>query len=305
MPITRKKAGNFATAMLFISPFLIGFLLFNLYPIVMSLYYSFTDYSILKPPRWIGLDNYVNMMSDPLIWKSLLNTFYLIVVGIPVLTIASILIAVLLNSPIPGQGLFRTLVFLPSVVPPVSAALLWAWLLNPNAGLMNSILRQLGIDGPGWLGDPQWSKPSILLIVVWGLGNVMVLYLAALREVPNDLYEAASLDGANRARMLWHITIPSIRPVIYYNVITGVIALSQFFAQVYVVNTSVSGISGLGAPSNSTLFFGVYLYSNGFSFLKMGYASAMAWVLLVLALLATWLLLKASDVFTSSEEGAD
>lgn len=287
--------------MLFISPFLIGFLFFNLYPIVMSLYYSFTDFSVLRAPRWVGLANYRDMIADPLIGKSLWNTFYLIFLGVPLITISSILIAVLLSSRIPGQGLFRTLVFLPSVVPAVSAALLWVWLLNPNAGLINSLLHAVGVDGPGWLGDPQWSKPAILMIVIWGLGSVMVLYLAALQEVPEDLYEAASLDGANRARLLWHVTLPAISPVIYYNVITGVIALSQFFAQVYVVNGSVSGLSGLGAPNNSTLFFGVYLYQAGFTFLKMGYASAMAWVLLVLALIATWLMLKSSDLFSGSE----
>ena len=301
MQLTRNRARNFWTAMLFISPFLIGFLFFNLYPIVMSLYYSFTDFSVLRAPRWVGLANYRDMIADPLIGKSLWNTFYLIFLGVPLITISSILIAVLLSSRIPGQGLFRTLVFLPSVVPAVSAALLWVWLLNPNAGLINSLLHAVGVDGPGWLGDPQWSKPAILMIVIWGLGSVMVLYLAALQEVPEDLYEAASLDGANRARLLWHVTLPAISPVIYYNVITGVIALSQFFAQVYVVNGSVSGLSGLGAPNNSTLFFGVYLYQAGFTFLKMGYASAMAWVLLVLALIATWLMLKSSDLFSGSE----
>jgi multiple sugar transport system permease protein len=290
-------------ALLFISPFAVGFLLFNLYPILMSLYYSFTNFNILQKPVWVGLDNYTKMFSDPLVLKSVLNTGYLIFLGIPLITLFSLIIAVLLNAKIPGTSLFRTVIYMPSVVPPVAAALLFAWLLNPNYGLANGMLKLVGIDGPGWLGSPFWSKPSILLMLIWGIGNVVVLYLAALKEVPEDLSEAAQIDGANRVNVFIHVTIPSIRPVIFFNVITGIISFTQFFAQVYVVNASVNGVSSLGAPNHSTLFYALYLYQNGFAFLKMGYASAMAWVLLIFTLLATWLLLRNFGEMTNTEEG--
>lgn len=290
------------TAMLFISPFVIGFLVFNLYSIVMSLYYSFTNFNILQKATWIGLDNYTKLMTDPLIWKSILNTFYLVIVGIPIGTFLSLLIAVLLNIKIPGIGVFRTIIYMPAVIPPVAVALLFAWILNPNYGLINEMLGWLHINGPGWLGDPAWSKPAILLMVIWALGNEMVLYLAGLREVSQELYEAAQIDGANKLKMFVHVTIPGISPVIYFNVITGIIGFSQFFTQVYVVNASVNGVSSLGAPSHSTLFYALYLYQAGFSFLKMGYASAMAWILLVFSFIATWVMLKYSGTLTDLDE---
>lgn len=290
----KKYIKNFLTAMLFISPFTVGFLLFILYPVSMSLYYSFTDFSILRAPQWVGVRNYVKLFGDPLFWQSISNTLYLIFLGVPLTTILSLLIAVLLNRKMRGIGIFRTMVYVPTVVPPVAVALLWAWILNPHYGLLNSILGFFQIEGPGWLGDYRWSKPAILLMLIWGLGNVMVLYLAALQDVPRELYEACQLDGGNAVKAFIYVTIPSISPVIFYNVITGIIGLSQFFTQAYVISSSSTGASGLGAPRHSTLFYSLYLYQNGFAFLKMGYASAMAWILLAFSLAATWLLLRYS-----------
>jgi multiple sugar transport system permease protein len=297
-----KGFRNFLTAMLFISPFIVGFIVFNLYPILMSFYYSFTNFNILQKASWVGFDNYTKLASDPLIWKSILNTGYMIVIGIPLITICSLLIAVLLNVKIPGAGLFRTIIYMPAVVPPVATALLFTWILNPNYGLINVILGWFNISGPGWLGDTNWSKPAIMLMVLWTMGNVMVLYLAALREVPEDLYEAAQIDGANKIQMFFHVTIPEISPVIFFNVISGIIAFTQFFTQVYVVNSTVNGVSALGAPNHSTLFYAVYLYQNGFAFFKMGYASAMAWILLIISVIATWAMLKYSGTLTDLDE---
>jgi multiple sugar transport system permease protein len=302
-PNRKQARKNFLLAMLFVSPFAVGFLLFNLYPILASLYYSFTDFNILQKPAWVGFDNYTKIFADPLLRKSILNTGYLILIGIPLVTLFGLLIAVLLNVNMPGSGLFRTIIYMPSVVPPVAAALLFAWLLNPNYGLVNGMLRAVGVAGPGWLGSPAWSKPSILLMLIWGIGNVVVLYLAALKEVPEDLSEAAQIDGANKINIFMHVTIPAIRPVIFFNVITGIISFTQFFAQVYVVNASVNGVSSLGAPNHSTLFYALYLYQNGFAFLKMGYASAMAWVLLLFTLAATWFLLRNFGEMTDTEQG--
>jgi multiple sugar transport system permease protein len=221
---------------------------------------------------------------------------YLVFIGVPLCTIIALGVATLLSAEIPGKGIMRTLVYIPSVIPPVAVALVWMWILNPNYGLINYILDIFHIKGPGWLADPNWSKPAIMLMILWTTGNVIVLYLAALKDVAVELYEAAQLDGANKFKIFIKITLPSISNVIFYNVITGIIAFSQFFTQAYVV-TSSSGIQGLGTPNNSTLFFGLYLYQNAFGFLKMGFASAMGWVLLIFSLIATWVLLRYSDTF--------
>ena len=293
----KLKRKEFRTALLFVSPFLIGFLLFNLYPIVMSLYYSFTDFSILSTPHFVGLDNYRKLFSDALFWKSIKNTLYITVLGVPMTTIVALLTALLLNRRTRCVGIFRTLIYIPAVVPPVAATLLWTWMLNPEYGSINSMLKMIGITGPGWLADYRWAKPAILLMLVWAIGGTMVLYLASLQDVPKELYEAGELDGANKVQLFFHITIPFIKPVIFYNVVTGIINMSQFFTQAYVVGSKGGGNAGLGAPNNSTLFYCLYLFKNGFGFLKMGYASAMAWLLLIFSLIVTWLLLKYSGFF--------
>ncbi|MFA6663087.1 MAG: sugar ABC transporter permease [Lachnospiraceae bacterium] len=293
----KKDMKNLRLGLLFISPIIIGFCCFDLYPIIMSLYYSFTDFSILRAPEWIGIDNYVEMFMDPLYWKSVLNTLYFTLIGVPLLTITALLLAVLLNLRTPLIKAFRALIYIPSVVPTVACALLWSWILNPNYGLLNSVLRSLGVSNPpGWLADPTWAKLGILLMLLWGTGGQMVIFLAALQGVPDSLKESARLDGANAFQIFIYVTIPMIRNVIFYFVITQAVALLQFFAQAYVMS-SASTSGSLGGSNNCTLFYGLYLYQEGFGFLKMGYASAMAWILLIISLFATWLLLKFSDMF--------
>ena len=285
------------TGLLFISPWLVGFLGFNLYPAVASLYYSFTNLKILQEPRWIGLDNYAALINDPLFWKSLSNTLYLTLVGVPLAVVIALGIALLLNRKgIRGIGIFRTIFYLPVVIPGVAAAILWIFLLNPANGLVNQFLKVFGIDGPGWFFDPGWSKNGIVLLTIWAAGDVVIIYLGALQGVSRALYEAAEVDGAGAWKKLRHVTIPMISPAILFNLITGAIGAFQYFTQAYVVSGGLGrGNDGsIGGVQNSLLFYGLNLYNNGFRYFQMGYASALAWILLVTILIATVLLLRVS-----------
>ncbi|NWG33275.1 MAG: sugar ABC transporter permease [Chloroflexi bacterium] len=291
---TQSEKRNFRIGMFFIAPWLIGFLAFTAYPMVVSFIYSFSIYHSKRPLEFVGLQNYAAMFKDELFWKSLANTGYMVVIAVPLTLFASFLCAVLLNLKVRGQAFYRVVYFLPSIVPTVAGTILWLWLLNPQTGLVNLALAGIGIDGPNWRADPDWSKPSLILLGLWGMGGTIMIYLSGLQDVPQSLIEAAELDGANWFQRLWHITIPMVSPITLFNLITGVIGMFQYFAQAYVFR----GGGELGDPLNSTLFYSVYLYQNGFLFLKMGYASAMAWVLFVVILICTLLLLKVSDRFT-------
>jgi len=193
-----------------------------------------------------------------------------------------------------GQSIYRVIYFLPSIVPTVASTILWLWILNPQVGIMNNLLGLVGIKGPNWMTNPAWSKPGLILLGMWGMGATIVIYLSGLQDVPVSLLEAAELDGANWWQRLWHVTVPMVSPITLFNLITGVIAQFQYFAQAYVFR----GFQPLGYPLNSTLFYSVYLYQNAFLYLKMGYASAMAWVLFIIILVCTLLLLKISNRFT-------
>jgi multiple sugar transport system permease protein len=294
---SRAERRNLLTGLAFISPWLIGFLAFNLYPALASLYYSFTDFRILQDPRWIGLENYSNLLADPLFWKSLGNTLYLTLFGVPLAVVVALGIALLLNTKgIRGIGIFRTIFYLPVVIPAVASAILWIFLLNPANGLVNQFLGLFGIDGPGWFFDPAWSKNGIILLIIWAAGDVVIIYLGALQSVSRALYEAAEVDGAGAWVKLRHVTIPMISPAILFNLITGAIAAFQYFTQAYVVSAGLGrGNDGsIGGIQNSLLFYGLNLYNEGFRYFHMGYASALAWFLLLTILVATVLLLRAS-----------
>jgi multiple sugar transport system permease protein len=291
---TKRTKSDFRTGLLFLSPWLIGFFAFTLYPMLVSLYYSFTVYHSRRAPEWVGFENYVNLLSDDKFWVSLNNTLYMVVVAVPLGLFASFLCALLLNLKVRGQAFYRVVYFLPSIVPTVAGTILFLWLLNPQVGLVNSILARIGVDGPNWMEDPNWSKPALILLGMWGMGGTIIIYLSGLQDVPQSLIEAAELDGANWFQRLWHITIPMVSPITLFNLITGMIGMFQYFAQAYVVG----GGDNLGRPLQSTLFYSVYLYQNAFLFLKMGYASAMAWILFIIILILTLLLLKVSDRFT-------
>lgn len=290
----RHERENFKLGMIFLLPWTIGFLAFTLYPMAASLVYSFAEYHSKAPLEFVGLKNYATLLTDDLFWKSLQNTIYMVAIGVPLTLLLSFLCAVLLNLKVRGQSIYRVIYFLPSIVPTVASTILWMWILNPQFGILNTILGFFGIHGPNWLSSPDWSKPSLIMLGVWGMGGTIMIYLSGLQDVPTSLLEAAELDGAGWWQRLWHVTIPMVSPITVFNLITGVIGMFQYFAQAYVFR----GGNSLGAPLNSTLFYSIYLYQSGFLFLKMGYASAMAWVLFVIILICTVVLLKVSDKFT-------
>jgi ABC-type sugar transport system permease subunit len=295
--LTRLERRSLRTGLLFISPWLVGFLAFNLYPAIASLYYSFTNFKILQEPRWVGLDNYTALINDPLFWKSLGNTLYLTVVGVPLAVVVALGIALLLNRKgIRGIGIFRTIFYLPVVIPGVAAAILWIFLLSPINGLLNQSLKVAGIAGPGWFYDPAWAKNGIILMTIWAAGDVVIIYLGALQGVSRALYEAAEVDGAGAWVKLRHVTIPMISPAILFNLITGAIAAFQSFTQAFVVSAGVGrGNDGsIGGVQNSLLFYGLNIYNNAFRYFQLGYASALAWILLVIILIATLVLLRAT-----------
>lgn len=285
---------NFKQGMLFLLPWTIGFLAFTLYPMLASLVYSFSIYHSKRPLEWVGIQNYAQLLTDDLFWKSLSNTIFLVGIGVPLTLLASFYCAVLLNLKVRGQSIYRVIYFLPSIVPTVASTILWKWILNPQTGILNTLLGYIGVQGPNWMSNPDWSKPGLILLGLWGMGNTIVIYLSGLQDVPVHLLEAAELDGANWWQRLWHVTVPMVSPITLFNLITGVIFMFQYFTQAYVFR----GFQGLGYPLNSTLFYSVYLYQNGFLWLKMGYASAMAWILFIVILICTLLLLKVSERFT-------
>jgi multiple sugar transport system permease protein len=271
----------------FTSLWIIGLSAFVLYPVLASLYYSFCDYSILQQPVWIGLENYQQLAGDQVFWISLRNTLIYAAVSVPLGVVVSLGLALLLNCDLRGRAFFRTLFYLPSIVPVVASSMLWLWIFNGEYGLLNATLAPvLGLWGgspPSWLGDPDWAKPALILMSLWGVGNSMVIYLAGLQDVPRELYESSELDGAGAFRRFWHVTLPLISPVVYFNVIMGIIGAMQVFTQAFVLSAALnSGDGTLGSPARSTLFYAVQLYSTAFQDLRMGYASAMAWIFFVI-----------------------
>ncbi|NPV09418.1 MAG: sugar ABC transporter permease [Anaerolineae bacterium] len=262
------------------SPWIIGFLVFTLGPMIASVYFSLSEYSVLKPARFIGVENFARMFSnDPRYWISIYNTAYYTVLQVPLGIVVALAIAILLNQGLKGENLFRTAYYMPSVVSGVAVSMLWLWLFDPTLGLVNDVLARLGISGPRWLQDPAWSKPALVLMSVFGIGGTMVIFLAGLQGIPESLYEAAMVDGANWWQKTRNITIPMITPTIFFNLVMGFIGSFQVFTQAYVMTN--------GGPVNSTLFYVLYLYQNAFRFFKMGYASAMAWVLFFIVLALT------------------
>ncbi|MDQ3249416.1 MAG: sugar ABC transporter permease [Chloroflexota bacterium] len=286
--LTRAERQGLVTGLLFTSPWIIGFLAFRVYPFFASLYYSFTFFPILESPKWVGLDNFRGLLDDSRFLTSLYNTTYFAVGAVPLATITGILLAMLLNSKVRGLSIFRTIYFLPSITPVVATAIVWLWMFDPLNGVVNYMLEWVGIDGPGWMGSPQWSKPALILMSLWGVGGAVVIYLASLQDVPRELIEAAELDGASAVQRIWNITLPMISPVILFNVITGLIGAFQYFTEVHVMT------GGTGSPADSTLMMSIYLWQTAFQFFKIGYASAQAWVLFLIVIVFTTVLFRIS-----------
>ncbi len=271
--------------LLFISPWIVGFLVFTAYPIFSSLFYSLTRYNVVDPPKFIGLGNYIDLLTTDMVFRtSLLNTLYMVVVGTIVITIATLTLALILsNKRIKGLSVFRIIFFVPTLVPLVILCILWIWMLQPQTGLINTFLSYIHVKGPGWLADPYLAKPAFIMIFLWISGGAVIIYLAALQDIPQSLYEVAAIDGANFLHRTFRITIPMISPVILFNVITYVIGIFQSFAESFIITS--------GGPNQSTLFYSLYLYQNAFQYFKMGLASAMAWILLIIALFLIAMLL--------------
>ena len=278
---------------LFILPWLLGFIIFTAGPMLASLGLVFVDWDLLTPPTWAGLDNVQRLGTDRLVGLSLYNTAYYTFVSVPLRLIVALGGALVLNASVRGLPFFRTAFYLPAVLPLVGSAILWLWLMNPQIGLFNMALTALGLPRLQWLWDPALSKPSLILISLWGTGNVMVIFLAGLQGVPTGLYEAAEIDGAGGWQKFRHVTVPMISPTILFNLVIGIIFAFQVFGIVYLMTGT--GGQQAGGPNNSTLMTVVYLYRVAFEQFKMGYGSALAWVLFAVILLFTLVQLKLSD----------
>jgi multiple sugar transport system permease protein len=289
--LERKEA---IAGLLLISPWIVGFIVFLAGPIVFSIAISLTKWDVFRPPTFIGLGNYVNMFKDSLFWQALKVTLIYVIFSVPLLLIVALMIAMLMNQKIKGITVFRTVYYLPSVIAGVVAALVWQWLFNADFGLINYFLyKAFRINGPNWLFSETWALPALILMSLWGVGSNMVIYLAGLQNIPTELYEAASIDGANVFRKFWHITVPMISPIIFFNLIMGIIGSFQVFTQSYVMTR--------GGPNNATLFYVLYLYRQAFRYFNMSYGTSLAWFLFLIILVFTLITFKSSSVWVYYE----
>ncbi|HEB32187.1 MAG TPA: sugar ABC transporter permease [Spirochaetes bacterium] len=274
----------------FVSPWLLGFFIFYIYPFIASIYYSFTVYHIISPPEFIGLRNYVDLITrDPLFVISIKNTLYYAGISIPLGIVMGIIIALLLNAKVKGMAFYRTIFFLPVIVPFAAHAILWKWILHPKLGVVNYIIELIGIKHPpGWFQVPGWSKPALIIMALWASGQAIIIYLAGLQDIPKSLFEVADLDGANWFQKILHITLPMISNVVLFNLVMGLIQAFQFFTQPFIIT------KGTGRPMDSMLMYNLYLYQQAFKFFNMGYACAMAWMLFVAIILITLFVFKTS-----------
>ncbi|GAA4564249.1 carbohydrate ABC transporter permease [Planotetraspora kaengkrachanensis] len=279
---------NTAAFWVFVSPWIVGFLVFTGGPMVYSLVLSFTDWNLIDPAKFVGIANYREAFSDPDLGQALKVTLTYAVVSVPLQTVLSLAVALLMNIKVRGIHVFRTIWYLPSLVTGVAQAVLFIWVFNPGYGLANGLLRVFGIEGPKWLFDAHWALPTVIIMSLWTVGGNMIIYLAGLQDISKELYEAAEIDGANRWRSLWNITIPQVSPVIFFNVVTGLIYAMQTFTQGYVVTHNGGG------PADSLLFYVLYLYNNAFSFFRMGYASALAWIFFIMIMVLTAVVFRGS-----------
>lgn len=265
----------------FVSPWLVGFIVFGLGPICASAVISFTRWDLGRAPHWIGLSNYRRLAHDSLFWTALKNTVYYGLGSVIFTVVVTFALALLLNQRVPGISVFRAIFYLPAVVSGVATAILWIEFLDPNYGVINSLLSYIGIAGPGWLTSTGWVIPSLILMAVWSGGTSMILYLAGLQGIPRTLYESVSMDGAGPLRKFWHITVPMMSPVILFNAVTGVIASLQAYVLILIMTN--------GGPDNASLVYGLYIYRTAFQDFNLGYASALAWILFLLIMLVTGL----------------
>jgi multiple sugar transport system permease protein len=302
-----RRARHYVTVLSLMAPTLIGIGAFFIYPLISALYFSFTKFNLLNKPQFVGLKNYATMLHDPNLTKAVQNTLWLVVVMVPAQVLFGLGTAILLVGVRRFGGLYRTIFYLPTLVPPVAGALAFVYVLKPGTGPVNRLLGLLGIDGPLWFNDPAWAKPSLTLLTLWGIGNTMVIFLAALVDIPTHLYEAAAIDGATAFQRFRHITLPLLSPVVVFSTITGIIATLQYFTEAAVAATAAMGqatagggsvTSAFGTPEGSTFTYAMWLYMKGFRYKQMGYASAMSIVLFVVAFTVILIVLKRSKSFS-------
>jgi multiple sugar transport system permease protein len=270
---------------LFLTPWIIGFIVFGAGPLIGSIILSLTNYSLLSAPKFVGLQNYARLIADPLFYKTMINTIYFGGASVALSVVFTLVIAILLNQQVKGLWFFRMVFYLPSVVAGIATALLWKNILDPDFGMINLILGWVGIQGPAWLQDPAWAIPGLVLMSVWGAGNTIVIYLAGLQSIPPTMYEAATIDGAGWWARFMHVTIPMMSPVIFFNIITGLIGSLQAYVLILVMTQNAG--SGAGGPENSTLVIGLYIYKQAFQYLDFGYAAALSWALFVFIMIIT------------------
>lgn len=294
-PISRSKM-EARTFYLLISPWILGFLFFVLGPMIISLVMSFMKWDLLTDPKWVGFRNYIKAFTgDPLFYQSLKVTFTYSLFSVPLGLFSSLMVALLLNQVSRGVKIFRTIYYVPVVVSGVAVMVLWSYIFNPEIGILNQILAYFGIKGPGWIFDAKWAMPSLIIMSLWNIGGTVIIWLAGLSGVSEQLYESAQLDGANRYQQFLHITLPALSPTIFFNLINGIIGALQTFNQAYIMTD--------GGPKNSTLFYNFYLWKKAFKDFEMGYASALAWVLFVIIMTLTLIVFKSSSMWVHYESG--
>lgn len=289
-PMRKREAKWFY---IFILPWILGFFLFTFFPMAISAVLSFMKWDYVQAPRFVGWENFITLFHDDVFYKSLQVTIIYAVFSVPLSLLVSFIFALLLNTGIKGLSVYRTLFYLPSLVSGAAASILWMWMFNPEFGVINTILGYFGIDGPGWIYDKNWALPALIIMSLWGVGGSMLIYLSGLQGIPTELYEAAKIDGAGKATTLFKITIPMMTPVIFYNLIMGIIGSLQTFTQAFVMTD--------GGPNYSTYFYVLYLYKNAFKNFKIGYASAQAWILFFIILALTALVFRSSAAWVYYE----
>jgi multiple sugar transport system permease protein len=296
-PMERREA---RAGLLFVLPWILGLLIFTTYPVLASVVLSFTDYSIVQSPNWVGLQNYQAMFTtDPSFWPSVWNSLYYSFVSVPLALVVALALALVLNMRATGIGLYRTLFYLPSVVPPIASTIVFMVMLSPQSGPVNALLQMIGLPAPGWFSDPAWAKPGLVVMNLWRVGVTTLIFLAGLQDIPKSLLDAAEIDGAGPLKKLWYVTLPLLSPVVLFNLVMNIIWSFQVFTQPFVIG----GTSG--TPFQSLLMYMVNIYRNAFRYFKMGYASAMAVVLFAVIMLVTLTIFRTARlwVFQEADEG--
>ena len=293
-----RLAATCGSALLFLSPWLLGFFIFTAWPLIYSAYLSFTDYDVINDPNMVGFENYAELFADPKIALALSNTFFFTAVQVPLYVLVSLMLALLLQRAARSAGFFRTIFFLPKMTPPVAVGILFLLLFNGQNGLINTVLGWFGIDGPSWTTDPAWIKPGLIVMSLWTIGASVIILLAALKNVPEELYESARIDGAGFWRQAISVTLPMISPALFFIIIVNTIAGLQTFDEAY---TAFFGAGNTTYSNDAALFYSIYLFQQAFEFLNMGYASAMAWLLFALIMIVTAVQLIVSRRFVYYE----